>query len=105
MSALIPDRSYLNISEYLSINGVEFFDTPDFVDFPENNTDRFIVIDSKYSGRLDLIAYDYLNDENLWWIIALANDLRDIPCNVFPTRKIRIPSEESVSEYIRKYTK
>ena len=40
-----------------------------------SNDDMYIV--SEGGDRLDILALKYYNDQNLWWIIAIANNLND----------------------------
>ncbi len=46
--------------------------------------------------RLDNIAADRLSDPQLGWVILLRNDLRLVPNDLVPGRKIFIPTRESL---------
>lgn len=46
--------------------------------------------------RLESLAYRYYGDSKLWWIIALANKIRDGSFALKPDEKIRIPSNVQV---------
>ena len=45
--------------------------------------------------RLDQLAYRYLGDAKLWWVIAEANDIA-WPLDLEPGSVLRIPSVETV---------
>jgi len=102
MTALIPNKSWLRFPDYYIFDGIEFFDTPDFPEFPLSDNDTIITIDQTYLGRLDLIAYDYYGDVNLWWVIALVNDLMLLPTSMYVGMKLRIPVSDSISIYLSK---
>jgi len=50
-----------------------------------------IVLTVKYGDRLDLLAVKYYQDKTLWWIIAIANQLRCDSYFIELERDIRIP--------------
>jgi hypothetical protein len=101
MTAFVSGRSWMNFAPYYGTDGYEFFDTPEFPEFPQSDSDRIIEIDFKYSGRIDLLAYDYLGDVEYWWVIALLNDLRILPQELSIGKKIRIPTQESIASYLK----
>lgn len=54
-----------------------------------SNDDMYIV--SEGGDRLDILALKYYNDQNLWWIIAIANNLNDASYSVENGIQLRIP--------------
>ena len=58
-------------------------------------TDGDIYVISTVSDRLDLLASEYYGDKNLWWIIAVANNLNDATLYVEPGTQLRIPGSVS----------
>lgn len=62
-----------------------------------------VILITKDSDRLDLFAKQYYNDETLFWIIALANNIGKGTVEIEPGTQIRIPSDYSniVREYLR----
>ena len=58
-----------------------------------NNNDMYII--SQQSDRLDILASKYYNDQSLWWIIAVANNLNDASLSIEPGTQMRIPSNVS----------
>jgi hypothetical protein len=55
-------------------------------------TDNDLYIISEDGDRLDLLAHKYYSDRNLWWIIAVANNINDGTFYVDAGRQLRIPS-------------
>lgn len=87
---LYPDDRYRKHRRYIDDNGKEVQETYDDVVVPEKPTDNFYEVQSGYEDRLDLIAYEYYNNENLWWVIAEASGIDD-PFNVPVGTVLRIP--------------
>ena len=71
---------------------------PKIQDSPED-----IVIISKALDRLDILAQKYYGNQQLYWIIALANNLGKGTLEVPSGLAIRIPTDyfKIVNEYIR----
>lgn len=58
-----------------------------------SNEDMYIV--SEGGDRLDILASKYYNDQNLWWIIAIANNLNDASYSIENGIQLRIPGNVS----------
>lgn len=58
-----------------------------------NDNDMYVI--SQQSDRLDILASKYYNDQSLWWIIAIANNLNDASLSIEPGTQMRIPSNIS----------
>lgn len=43
-----------------------------YPNIPLSETDVYVI--TTVGDRLDLIAYNYYNDVNLWWVISMANN-------------------------------
>ena len=63
---------------------------------PEDS-DLYIITET--SDRLDLLAKKYYNDQTLWWIIAVANNINDGNFFVEEGRQLRIPTDLSRITY------
>lgn len=106
MAFQINKNSWLNIADLLSANddsvssAVTFWDVPDFAAVIPQSSDTYVEIDQRYVGRLDLLAYDEYGDPDLWWIIALANNIDVIPTDVRLGMLVRIPAKNQVDAYI-----
>lgn len=98
--AKILVTSYMNFMDFFEYEGESFFDTPDFPVLPQSDKDKIINVTDKYLGRLDLVAWDYYKDANLWWVIALANNLRKLPDQMTLNMKLRIPTISIVRNFL-----
>jgi hypothetical protein len=57
--------------------------------------DSDIYIQSVDGDRLDLLASQYYDDVNLWWVIAQANHIGKGTMNILPGTQLRIPQNLS----------
>jgi len=66
-------------------------------------SDSDIVIVSRITDRLDLLAQQYYNDQTLYWIIAVANNLGKGSVEIPVGTTIRIPTNYTpiVREYLK----
>jgi phage tail protein X len=58
--------------------------------------DSDILIVTEEDDRLDLLAYQFYGDSQLWWVIATYNNLTDIDTKLEPGLQLRIPVRASV---------
>lgn len=105
MAIKISKTSWLAIAPLLSSNGFTFWDTPNFPDIVPQAGDRFLDVDSKYLGRLDLVAFDMYGDVDYWWAIALANGLDQIPTDMRMGMRLRIPQKSYIDALLAKGAK
>ena len=56
---------------------------------PKSDQDTYIV--TQGGDRLDTLAFQFLGDSSLWWIIAASNNLHDAPFTVPDGTILRIP--------------
>jgi hypothetical protein len=69
-----------------------YFKTIIYPTVPLNDDDIYVI--TVYGDRLDLLAWQYYNNAQLWWILSAANP--DIPKgSVFldPNTQVRIPRD------------
>jgi len=80
----------------------EFLDIWSSKSIPADITDAVYQIDSLYSLRPDLLAYDLYKDPGLWWVFAVRNpDVLIDPLLSFRTDTIiYIPTEKVVLQAI-----
>lgn len=80
---------------------VVFFDIlslPEIV--PQTNDSLYTIVTG---DRIDNLAYKYYNDPRLWWIIAKANNLIDIPVQFGIGDEILIPDPNYIlNNYLTK---
>ena len=65
------------------------YDTTHFQAAPATNNDIYII--AKKYDRLDILADTYYGDRNLWWTIAVANELVNGSVVIPTGKRIRIP--------------
>lgn len=87
---LAPESRY-NYSELFD----GFFGTRQPVKLRDNDSDSFHVVTDADSKRIDLIAWKYYRDVNLWWVIAEINNIIN-PLHIPAGTILRIPDYERV---------
>ena len=70
-----------------------YYKNIEYPEIPLSENDIYII--SKSTDRLDLLAQDYYNDVDLWWVISKANPNKIKRDSLFinPGQRIRIPSD------------
>ena len=90
------DSRYASCILYRDSEG-DSFGSRQRIDTSPRYDDRFhTVIDG---DRIDMLAYHYLGDATLWWIICDYNDIF-FPLELTPGTVLRIPSMDHVSMHI-----
>lgn len=90
MTISISKKSRLNFSNLLVVDGIQFWDAPDYPSIPINPDD--VQYTTSGSDRIDTLAYKFYGDPSLWWVIALANDMELLPTDLSESMTLRIPS-------------
>jgi len=83
-------------TDILREGSVEFFATFPIPAIPDRADDRFHEVGAGEDGRLDLISYRYYATAELWWVIAVANDIFFPMREVIPGIVLRVPSSDFV---------
>ena len=85
----MPSR--LNYITEKRTNGKRYYRNLKYPEIPLSVNDLYIT--TTVGDRLDSLAYDFLNDVDLWWIITTANPdvIRRDSFNLKPGIEIRIP--------------
>tara|TARA_R110000772_G_scaffold60261_1_gene135966 strand:- start:4858 stop:5172 length:315 start_codon:yes stop_codon:yes gene_type:complete len=80
-----------------------YYKNIEYPSIPEDINDIYII--SKSTDRLDLLAFDYYKNSQLWWIISKANPDKVKRDSFFlnPGLQIRIPSQSNVSAIYEKF--
>tara|TARA_R110000823_G_scaffold116499_1_gene239607 strand:- start:150 stop:458 length:309 start_codon:yes stop_codon:yes gene_type:complete len=75
------------------IKNIRYFKNIEYPSIPISPNDIYII--SKGTDRLDLLANDYYNDVNAWWVISKANPDKIRRDSLFldPGFQIRIPMD------------
>ena len=63
------------------------YGTTIYDDVPKSNDDIYVI--TQYGDRLDNLAFQFYNDQHLWWFIARANNIKTM--NVPTGTRLRIP--------------
>jgi|TARA_R100000482_G_scaffold113196_1_gene55775 hypothetical protein len=71
-------------------NGVEYLNRSEYPVIPIRDSD--IIINGKFGQRFDQLAFQYYGNQELWWIIARANNQSDSMYLVIG-KEYRIPQE------------
>jgi len=72
------------------VSGSQFFSNAIYPDIPVTDDDAYVI--TTMGDRLDVMAQNYYNDVDFWWVIASANSLPGD--SLFPPvgMQLRIPS-------------
>ena len=83
--------SWLHYADLLeTTDGFVFWGHAELPEFPEQPDDRWLTLDR--NARIDLLANDYLGDQKLWWVIAIANEWDLVPSDMVVNARVRIPA-------------
>jgi hypothetical protein len=74
-----------------------------FVDYLYDGRIIYHTVESQEDGRPDLIAYRYLNDPHLYWVVLLFNQIGD-PLSIVPGMDLAIPIDPVVNRSVRAFT-
>lgn len=80
--------------------GIKYYKNKIYPVIPFSETDDYII--TTIGDRLDLLAYTYYNDSELYWIIYLANDnLSKGSIYIKPGTQLRVPT--NINDIIKQY--
>jgi nucleoid-associated protein YgaU len=99
VSVRIRNNSRLQMTDLLTVDGVEFWDTVVFPSIPTSDADVYHEV--RAGDRIDNLANHYYSDPVLWWVIAVANDLELLPTELMEGKVLRIPAIAVISPYIQ----
>lgn len=97
-SELPSDSRYKYLDVIRDTEDKEFFETVEQISIKETENDLLHQVTSGEKNRLDLIAYNYYGNAELWWVIAIANDIKN-PFEIDAGDILRIPSIEAMYGY------
>lgn len=93
------DLDRYNQYDHIVQNGrkrLESFSMPEVLEVSGD----YWVVPSTHQNRLDMIAHKFLGTPLLWWVIAMANDIKD-PFNIPTGTSLLIPDEQTVLKFRR----
>lgn len=71
--------------------------------FPEiSDSEQDVYIITGESDRLDLIAYDFWGDYNLWWVLIIVNPILD-SSSIYPESGMQLKIPQNVNQILNKY--
>lgn len=70
-------------------------------DVPKDPSDVLYVMEAKYEGRPDLLAYTFYGDVGLWWIICQYNGILDPQTELVAGKQLLIPIQSKVDTYYK----
>lgn len=94
----LPRHSRLRFGELLAEGQWEFWEVLNLPEIPEQPDD--IVHQVNGTERFDLLAHRYYNDARLWWVIAVANGIEDVPTQFSVGDELRIPAPRYVTQVL-----
>lgn len=98
MSVKVSTHSRLRFVDLLIADGVEFWEVAYLPEIPEQDDDIRYQIQGGLQERLDRLATRYYGDPNLWWVIAVRNDMEIIPTDFSEGDIIIVPSPRYVRQ-------
>jgi hypothetical protein len=65
-------------------------------------SDNFVVLDSRYNNRPDLLSYDLYGTPMFWWVFAMVNPdiIRDPIWDCVAGITLRVPDPQSLQNYV-----
>lgn len=78
----------ISIVKYNS-TGSQYYTNNLYPDVPHSDQDNYLI--TTVGDRLDLMAFDFYGDAELWWVIASANSLPGDSLVPTPGTQLRIP--------------
>lgn len=100
MAVTIPDSSRLQFADFVTQDGVAFWDVLDLPEIVVQTDD--LVYKAVTSDRIDRLAHRFYGDPVLWWVIAAANDMELLPNALYGGQTLRIPSPRYVLQELFK---
>jgi hypothetical protein len=102
-SAEVSAHSHLVFSKLKQYNEVVFWERPELPDI--NPTDFDVIYSLSVADRMDNIAASVYGDPVLWWVLALANNIRLQPLRMNPGYLFRLVDGGEINRVIRGNTK
>jgi len=95
VSIIVSRQSRLRFKDLITVKGHTFWELDNLPTVPTSPAD--IYYRTNIDDRLDQLAFLYYGDPNLWWVIAVANDIDLVPTQLTPNTVLRIPSPNYVA--------
>lgn len=90
-------RRFRKIGNQTTDRGITHKKNVIYPEIPLNENDVYVI--TQAGDRYDILALEFYNDPELWWIISSANNYQKGSLNVTPGVQLRIPAnKDSVIE-------
>ena len=98
----ITEEKYENIfNVYLDENNRYYYNLLETITFPQNLPDAFFTTYTIQPGDiLPFISYKLFNSINVWWIVALANQINNPTLPLEVGTQLKIPNTNIIREII-----
>jgi len=90
---------YTHTKLFKTDSGKRYYSSTFYSEIEKTDRDTYIISDRE--TRLDLLAYDYYDDAELYWVIAICNNIQG-SIFVTPGMQICIPNRSRLGEIISK---
>jgi hypothetical protein len=94
MSVRLRNTSRLRWARLITLDGVEHWEQPEYPKIEAAPDDKRYTVGQ--NDRIDKLAQRFYGSMDLWWIIALANDMELLPDALNANTVIKIPSQQRV---------
>lgn len=115
MALKLNPYSYLNFSRYVNVDGVAFWELPEFPPLLPQSDDIMVkvgqgqlgqIVSTEENLRVDLLSNRIYKTPHLWWVIALRNNIEIVPTEFKVNQTIMCPSARYLfQEYLPKATR
>lgn len=99
MAVRIRGTSRLNFARLIVLQDVEHWEKSEYPKIEESNDDTIYQVQQE--DRIDLLAERFYGNAELWWVIAIINDLNLLPSDLKPFSTIRIPTNRRINNIMR----
>lgn len=91
---------YDNLNIFKTNENKRYYSAPIYPEIDQLDNDDYII--SHAETRLDILAFNYYNDVNLYWIIAICNNIQGT-IFVEPGIQLCIPNRNRLSDILSEY--
>lgn len=95
-----PLSRYNNIRLLLNANRIPVQETWDLDEIAENDRDSYFEVTAEFEHRPDLISKQFYGTEQLYWVVAFANNMTEPFAQTIVGCKLRIPDRDTVFQTI-----
>lgn len=83
---------------YKTIDNKPYYKGKLYPDIPYTDTDDYVI--TTIGDRLDLLAYSYYKDPELWWVISIANN-HITKGSMFPAPGLQLRIPTNINDVLR----